>query len=106
MEPGLCQPLDRTPSFKRVVAFVVELVDKCDDGRSSSRRTLTKLRVCSLPALRWVLWPDACFQSCAPRLGDRQDLFAIVNYLTLFGNWASALFNDIEQNPMTGDRTT
>ena len=75
-------------------------------GRSSSRRNLTKLRVCSLPALRWVLWPDACFQSCAPRLGDRQDLFAIVNYLTLFGNWASALFNDIEQNPMTGDRTT
>jgi len=31
MGPGLCQPLDRTPSFKRVVAFVVELVDKCDD---------------------------------------------------------------------------
>ena len=34
------------------------------------------------------------------------DLFAIVDYLTLLGNWASALFNDIEQNPMTGDRTT
>ena len=31
MGPGLCQPLDRTPSFKRVVALVVELVDKCDD---------------------------------------------------------------------------